>query len=239
MKSVRKRKSAGYAFEKRDGGWEFGKRKKRRNGYGKGRGGVPMVIVQQSPAPELKVHDLDVDDATIAANGTIAEDSVLTIPEGVGEEQRIGRKITVKKIGWKFNIKLPAGTTATASDTVRVMLYVDKQTNGAAAAVTDLLATDDFQSFNNLSNKSRFYTLMDRTYDVNTSISGNGTSSDTVEKQINDSFYKDCNLPIEYDNSATTGAITTMRSNNIGVLLLSESGLCAFQSKMRIRYVDY
>lgn len=30
-----------------------------------------------------------------------------------------------------------------------------------------------------------------------------------------------CNIPIEYDNTATTGAITTQRSNSIAVLAFS------------------
>ena len=186
---------------------------------------------------ELKFHDLDINDATIAANGTIAQASVNIIAQGVTEVQRVGRKCTIRNINWRFNIRLPEGTaSSTTSDTVRVMVYHDKQTNGAAAAVTDILETDDYQSFNNLSNKSRFRTLMDRTYDLNTDLSGDGTTVDSPRFNINDSFFKKCNISIEYDS--TTGAITEQRSNNIGVLLLSKNGLCTFDSKMRVRYSD-
>ncbi len=194
------------------------------------------------PSAELKFHDLDIDDATIAANGTIAEDSVLTIAQGTTESTRIGRKLTVKSINWRMQIKLLASTaTAATSDSIRVILYLDKQTNGAAATVTDILEADDFQSFNNLANKSRFRTLMDRNYDmVAKSGSGRG-STDTLafgEDVVNDTFFKRCNIPIEYDNSAADGTIGTMRSNNIGVLLLASSGSVQFGSKMRIRFSD-
>lgn len=186
---------------------------------------------------ELKFHDLDIDDATIAANGTIAQASCNIIAQGVTEVQRVGRKCTIRSINWRFNIRLPEGVaSSTTADTVRVMVYHDKQTNGAAATVTQILEADNYQSFNNLSNKSRFRTLMDRTYDLNTDLSGDGTTVDSPRFNINDSFYKKCNIPIEFD--ATTGAITEQRSNNIGVLLLSKNGLCAFDSKMRVRYSD-
>ncbi len=189
---------------------------------------------------ELKFHDLDIDDVAIAINGTIAEDSVLTIAQGTTESERIGRKLTVKKIGWHFEIKfLGATAIAASSDVVRVMLYLDKQTNGVAATAVGILESDNYQSFNNLSNKSRFLILMDRFYSLKShSGSGNGTTDKFGEDVITDSFYKECNIPIEYDNSATTGAITTMRSNNIGVLLLSRDGGSLFASKMRIRYSD-
>ncbi len=187
---------------------------------------------------ELKFHDLDINDAAIAVNGTIAEDSVLTIAQGDGEQQRDGRKMTVKKIGWKFLISMEDAQVTGAADQVRVLLYKDTQTNGAAATAALILASDDFQSFNNLEQGKRFRTLMDRTYNIQrTAGQGNGTTYQYGEVFISDSFYMDCDMPVTYDSTASTGAIATMRDNNIGVLLLSKNGLCTFESKMRIRFV--
>jgi len=189
--------------------------------------------------PELKFHDLDIDDALVATGGTIAEDSVLTIAQGDGESERIGRKCTVKKIYWRYDIELSASLDKDdTTDVVRVLLYLDEQCNGATAGVTDILETNDYQSFNNLANNTRFKTLLDKTYSLTAaSGAGNGTADDFGKFVISDSFYYNCDYPIEYDNSATTGAIATMRSNNIGVLLLSRSGLCNFASKMRVRFL--
>ncbi len=200
-----------------------------------GPGVVPVFV--RAPG-ELKFHDLDIDDATIASNGTIAQVSCNLIAQGVTEVQRIGRKCILRSVNWRFNIRLPevASTSATA-DTVRVMLYLDKQANGATAAVTDILESDNYQSFNNLANKSRFRTLMDRTYEINQEAgSGDGTANDGHRFNMNDSLYKKVNVPVEFD--AGTGAITEIRSNNIGVLLLSKNGLCVFESKMRVRFSD-
>ncbi len=191
---------------------------------------------------EMKFHDLDIDDAVVAVNGTIAQVSCLTIPEGNGESARVGRRITVRSILWRYNIQLP--TTATAADTsdiVRVILYHDKQTNGATATITGILEANDFQAFNNLANKGRFTILMDRFHAVQATAGSGRGSTDTLsygETNAQFSFFKKCAIPIEYDNSLTTGAVTTMRSSNIGVLLLSQGGHTFFGSKMRIRYSD-
>ncbi len=188
---------------------------------------------------ELKFHDVDLDDAVVSSNGAIT-DSIILIAQGVTESTRVGRKCTIKRIGWKFRMLEPetnGGTSAPPSDTMRVILYQDKQANGAAATVTGILESADFQSFNNLSNTSRFKTLMDRTYTMNHK-GGIGTAADQdwSEVAIDDQFYKECNIPIEYDSTA--GAITEIRSNNIGVLLITEGGTSGFASKFRIRFSD-
>ncbi len=186
---------------------------------------------------ELKFHDVDLDDAVIAAGANVTA-SINLIPQGVTEIQRIGRKCTIRNINWRFNIFLGSQTSSSNSaDVVRVIMYLDKQANGATAANTDVLESADFQSFNNLANKSRFRTLMDRTYAINAQAGGgDGTTEDYGLVQLEDSFYKNCNIPIEWDS--TTGAITEIRSNNIGVILCSSSGLAGLNSKIRLRFSD-
>ncbi len=189
---------------------------------------------------ELKFHDIDIDDATIATGGTIALDSCNKIAQGVTEVTRVGRKCTIRSINWRFNIALveqDGVADPLNADTVRVILYLDKQANGAAATVTAILEADDYQSFNNLANKGRFRTLMDRTYTMNSQAGGgNGTASDWAGVRQDDTFFKKVNIPIEFDS--TTGAITEIRSNNIGVLLVGVAQTTSFDSKMRIRFSD-
>lgn len=185
---------------------------------------------------ELKFIDLDIDDSSISASGTVFN-SVNLIPQGTTESERIGRKCTIKKIGWRFRVHLPAGTIQTGLNTARIIMFLDKQCNGATAAVLNILETADFQSFRNLTETGRFRILMDRTYDMNYSAGmGNGTSNDTVGIACSDTLYKDVNIPLEF--SSTTGAITEIRSNNIGILTISSLGVCALESKVRIRFSD-
>lgn len=191
-------------------------------------------------AGELKFHDVDLDDAAIATAGTITA-SINLILQGVTEVQRVGRKCTITNVNWRYNISL-AEADAVADprngDTVRVIMFLDKQANGATAAVTDILESADWQSFNNLSNSARFRTLYDKTHNLNyLTLASDGAgvvSSASVARES--TFFKRCSVPLEF--SATTGAIGEIRSNNIGVLLISRTGASTFGSKIRLRFSD-
>lgn len=189
-------------------------------------------------AIELKFHDLDIDNGAISSTAEIVEDSCNGIQQGVTEVTRVGRKCTIRSINWRYRIeKTTTATEANGSLIVRVILYLDKQCNGATALATDILEDANYQSFNNLANKSRFRTLMDRTYDLNPSAAGNGTANDIMPLKVTDSLYKKVNIPIEFDG--TTGAITEIRSNNIGVLMVADiNDIATFDSKMRLRFSD-
>lgn len=180
----------------------------------------------------------------IAANGNITEDSCLTIAEGNGESERVGRKVTVRNIVWRYELGLNTQANSASpagNEVIRVVLYLDKQTNGATATVAGVFESDDYQSFRNLANSGRFDILMDKTYSFTFGAgAGDGSAAnDWLGKNVSGMYSKKCSIPIEYDNSATTGVITSMRSNNIGVLLFSKTGTTGFfVSKMRIRYSD-
>ena len=60
-------------------------------------------------------------------------------------------------------------------------------------------------------------------------------STAAVFKQF--SFHKECNIPLEFDS--TTGAITEIRSNNFGIMVLSQGGdRINMFSKVRVRFSD-
>lgn len=192
---------------------------------------------------ELKFFDRSIDDATIATAGTNV-DSINKVVQGIAETNRIGRKITIRSIWWKWQLKLPtfdAQGIAQKPDTVRVIMYLDKQTNGATATAdgaNGILSAQSWQAFPELTNKGRFNVLYDKLVTLNI----NGMASDgtglmsTAEVIREGTFYKRCNIPIEFNSS--TGAIGEIRSNNIGVLLLSSAGLAGMLSLCRIRFSD-
>ncbi len=188
---------------------------------------------------ELKFLDVSLNDAIIGAAGATTA-SINLIVQGITEQTRIGRKVTVKKIGWRFRMSVPGLTAQTAppnGDIVRVIMYLDKQCNGATAVVGNILESTDFQSFRNLTETGRFRILMDRTYDINY-FAGSGitSSQDYCSVTVNDTFFYNCSVPLEFN--AAAGAITEIRSNNFGVLLISEQGNAGFESSIRIRFSD-
>lgn len=189
---------------------------------------------------ELKFHDVDLSLANIPQIGLRNAD-LLTIAEGNGEEERIGRKITIKSILIRANALLPGGTNlAQASETVRFMVVQDTQANGAQAAATDVLETANYKAFNNLANSSRFRVMLDKQLTLRCSAgSGNGTTDNHLQNEYNFNFYKKCSIPIEYDNTASTGAISTIRSNNILVFAFGRAGgIADISGKIRFRFAD-
>ena len=191
---------------------------------------------------ELKFHDVAIDDAVVAVGGTIQNaGTVNIIPQGVTEIQRIGRKCTVRSIHWRYLLTLPAvaqAAGANGGDSVRVILYLDKQCNGATIAATDLLETNDIHSFRNLANTGRFQILMDKYHNLNYSGLASNATDQFTQAQVTFNFQmnKKCQIPIEF--SATTGALTEIRSNNLGVLLVGTGGVIGMNSVMRLRFSD-
>lgn len=186
--------------------------------------------------PELKFHDFQLNDSTVANTWTVTP-SINLIPQGTTEQQRIGRSATIKSIQWKWRVSIKDSTVSTATaDVMRMVMYIDEQANGNAATATELFEVDDFQSFRNLANSHRFKILCDNTFAINAQCGGgNGTSEDYGG--FFRSGYKQfkVNIPIEWDS--TTGAITEIRSNNIGIMVISEAGRLGLESQLRLRFM--
>ncbi len=213
-----------------------------------GRARSALAVTAAPGAGELKFHDIAVDDATIAQGAVIQNGgSVCLIGQAITESTRIGRKCTIKSINWHYEVNMLERDSVASppnTDVVRVMMYLDRQANGATAVNTDLLedagtASLAYQSFNNLSNKNRFRILHDQMFDMNYQVGmGDGATSEVLEQARSGSFYSKCNIPVEFSGTANPSVIGELSSNNIGVMLVSKSGTAGFVSKLRLRFSD-
>lgn len=195
---------------------------------------------------EYKWRDNDVDVNPIGGMGS-NYNSLMLIAQGTGESERIGRRIVAKSIHWRFNFELPSRDDVALSNQingsiVRVILYVDKQANGAAASAALILQTPHFQSHKNMANQDRFVFLYDKTFHMER---GNMTANIlTVNQYSLSAVYLPvevnllCNIPIDYTGP---GAIMAdIASNNISVLAIarSTSEPILMDGTIRIRYTD-
>ena len=162
---------------------------------------------------------------------------MLTIPQGDEESERVGRKITVKSINGLLNI---TGNPAVGNDFLRLSLVQDTQANGGAATysgVGGVYETDVVPAMRNLDNSARFKVLKNWLIPV-TATSGIVGAFGTISKHLKINLK--CNIPISYDSSATTGAIGTIRANNLFLLaraqVSDDASSCA--GVIRIRYSD-
>ncbi len=188
--------------------------------------------------PEQKFVDTGIEKGTITTAMII--DGLCLIPEGNGESERVGRKVTVKSIHVTGTITLkPSTVAASSSASVICMLVQDKQTNGNAFTALDLVETDTHDTFRNLANSSRFKVLAKKIFNFSAhggAPTGAAFAFGEVIRRV--TFNKNVNIPIEYDNSATTGATTTIRSNNIYWVTQASSSLCESDLVARLRYAD-
>ncbi len=195
---------------------------------------------------ELKFHDIDWDQAAADLSAGVISNtsSLVLIGQSVTESTRIGRKAVVRSIGWRARLSMPGAADLASEQTVRMMIIKDGQCNGAAPAVSTtagVLSSANYQSFNNLANKGRFQILFDKVFTFNIQGSaGNGTANDSAIVQRNFTFFKKCNIPIEYSGVANPSVITEVRTNNIFGLMITatSASTVSLDSKLRFRFSD-
>lgn len=232
---------------KRASGGSYAKAKRVRTkasmvrGYTRRVGNYGRYMPPAGCGPEQKFFDGTLDITSIAQAGAVL-DSINEIPQGVTEITRVGRKAVIKSLAYNYSVIAPeTGDTATPAhgSQVRIILFQDKQCNGTTAAVEDILETANYKSYYNLVNSGRFKILMDRTHNINYHTLAAGPTAakfSQSEHQQHYTFYKKLNVPIEFD--ATSGAITTIRSNNFGILTISKETSPNLSSKWRLRFTD-
>lgn len=190
-----------------------------------------------APAPEVKFHDTTF--VITALPGGIILPSVCEVAQGVGSNERIGRKIVVSKVQLYFqSLLLLTQNPSQAWDQVRFVIYQDKQTNGAAAVPGQLYEAVDPFAFRNLRFTDRFRILYDQRISINLTAASGTQGTDTFGSHVEvGQFSKDVNIPVEFSNPA--GLLTAIASNNVGFLVLSsQNQRTTVSGRFRIRYYD-
>jgi len=215
-------------------------RKKRRT-FRTGRTRVAGNFGRYNRGGELKYFDVTHAENNIPTQGAIYN-TIIGISQGVGENERVGRKCTIRSIHWRYNVKVSESTaegTPKNGDTVRVIMFLDKQTNGTAALVSDILSSSNYHSFRNLSNSGRFNILYDKQHCLNVdglAVNTAGTAYSNTEVIREFVVNKKVNIPVEFSN--TTGVLTGIKSNNIGILTISKNGDINMNARYRLRFSD-
>lgn len=237
-------------------------KRKRANALAKGyertkRLKTTSVVRRGVPSAEKKFIDFELIDATRGAAGagelinTGTNNNFLLIPEGNGPSTRNGRKIKVVEFHVRYCIKRLNGTTPlNASEPIRVVFLVDTQCNGAdpgiVTANTGILsnrnaAITDCLAFYNLFNGKRFKILYDKIFYPKSDGAGLAATDTFSGSVFHGKFSKmfKKGLEIEYDQSVTTGATSSIRTNNLlGFTMSSGTDTYHFSMVARVRYVD-
>lgn len=162
--------------------------------------------------------------------------SLNLVPQGTTDQTRIGNKISIRNINIHGYMSYDDQTTgAFGAGNLRVILFVDKQCNGATALVTDILKSASIESFRNMDQVDRFTILKDIVFEGPQLVANALHTSQTTKYW---SLSAKCDLPIHF--SSTTGAITELRSNNIGMLYITDGAAVnpASLGVARVKFTD-
>lgn len=164
-----------------------------------------------------------------------ATGQITLIPQGDTESTRDGRKANIQSVQIRGSMLATPGAAANLSTNVYMYLVLDTQTNGAAAAVTDVFTSADLSSaMLNLNNSGRFRIIKKWCWNF-TSQAGVTTAYNKVAKQME--FYKKCNIDVDWNS--TTGAITEIRSNNLFLIAGADGNtddIVSFAGTARLRF---
>lgn len=183
----------------------------------------------------------------VNAAGSITSQTLVAIPEGTGESERVGRQVQCTSLNIRGYIKIETFNYVPASFFLRFIVYVDKQANGAAATPAELIDTNPagfyINNLRNLEQTDRFIILKDKLIRTdptsglyNTNLFTNVPTEQFVPFKCNLSLN---DMPIQY--SGTAGGLSDIRSNNIGIMCISSdpaSNGLRVRYTARVRYKD-
>ncbi len=191
--------------------------------------------------PERKFRDIDITPVNLADTGAFltGANALLGLAQGITDNTRIGRKISLTSIHIKGRI-IWNPTIADQVNRCRLMIVLDTQANGAVpAAVTSLLTTANIDSYRNLLTGRRFKVLSDKTYVFNPL----GTAETVVSatQQINLNFTKTWKKPLKVTYNNIGATITALQNYNVfvmGISAFDTDNIITYNVQTRLRYYD-
>lgn len=182
-------------------------------------------------------------DSTISGNAAYDQPPQLLNGIALGSENnnRIGRKVLLKSLYLRLFISKVAGTAQNYSFPVRILIVYDRQTNGAAPALSDILSSATgaaVESPNNLNNVDRFYTCYDITREVQ--VTG-GNSTNYTFTGVYMTKYCKLNLPQTFKSSAGT-TVSDIATGSMYLFAIADStaatAICSVAGIARLRFCD-
>lgn len=162
---------------------------------------------------ELKVFDTALSFDVDSTGEVPATGQLCLIQTGDTLNNRDGAVVQVKSLQLRFQFVFTPGASASASALFTIYVILDRQANGAAAAVTDVLtSTNCNTALGNVPNQYRFKVLRKLQFAL-PSQAGVTTAYNNVV--VGHEEYIKFNTPIELRYTASTGAISDLASNNI------------------------
>lgn len=176
-----------------------------------------------------KYISLAITDATASAAGTVNGNLLFGIVQGTSDSQRVGNHIRVKHVTLKGN------WADTVPNNGRIIVFWDRQPNGAAPAFGELITSPSINGMYNHDTVvgcggQRFTVLFDQRVVIQPEIAATATV-----KLFGYKNHKQ-NVVVTYDTTA--GAITDMVTNNLCVAYIAAAATMDFVCNIEVCYTD-
>lgn len=190
---------------------------------------------------EMKYFDTQLSLSAISEDNTWANTEqdpatflTLFVPvTGAGINQRIGKACKVLKLKMRFLIDAAQQLNQTGADpasAVRIIIYIDKQTNAAQAQGENVMTAGSSDatailSFQNIDNFGRFQVLLDKTIHLqNPNMSYDGTNIEQAGLSKTFKFTKKFKKPLQVRFNATNGGtVADIVDNSLHVIALCDN----------------
>ncbi len=191
---------------------------------------------------------------TDAAGGEVqpgvgATGSISAMAQGDGEQQRDGRKCTLKSVYVSGRVDCSAQANQTAGDNAAqcfIALVLDTQTNAATVASENVFANQSAAGtlaanpMRNLEFSSRFRILATDilTFDQPQMV-WDGTNVEQAGLSKSFKFFKKLNIPVVHNTTGTTANVSTITDNSLHIIAYTSSTSLApnIRYNARVRFV--
>jgi hypothetical protein len=191
---------------------------------------------------EKKYHDRSAVTGTTAVGAASIIGIVGDTATGIAQDNTATGRAGARVFVWNANVqlRLDSKSDSASCNQVRIMLVVDRQSNGTAPAITDILETAEPLSFRNLENSGRFRFLYDKTHDVgNKGGAWDGTNDVYAGGCKTIKINRDLKgMKVQYENGTSTGYSGTVKDNNVWLVIIGSTANCDFKAYSRVRYSD-
>lgn len=173
---------------------------------------------------------------------SVCTGSISVPAQGTGEQNRIGRTYNINSVhlrGECYQSSVESAAAPRAQNRVRIVMYLDKQANGAVPTPLDIMESNSLFSFRNLQDSKRFDILMDKMIINKPEIVNEGASNAFANNGVTNTikFDKVFKTPIKVEcKTATTADVANVTSNAIGLIAISGDGLSFVVYNSRIRF---
>ena len=168
------------------------------------------------------------------------------VPFGVGNmiqgtqiTNRLGNAVMFRSLALSYELKM-AQSTLDNTNIVRVMLFIDHQSNGTTPVPALFLETvDDVLSPYKQGNLQRYTYLYDQLFYLNApGLAWNGTTEVSSQMSVKFAFQKNLQLKVHYTGNLGTAA--DISRNNVWFYVFKHNALTVnCQGVLRVRFTDY